>query len=405
MDIPELPSSISPSNPQSISPAKNLFQKLGDVWRKLSLPYKLLSLGSLIVIVGAGTVLMIHVLQASPSERTTVGHPTTTTSPSTKSGQSPSEKKATTAPSTPTPQQQKAPAPGSSGGGASSGGSSSSGGSQSSGSSGGSTGTCALPQYPDASCTGVPANTPLTVFNGLLTINNNGTVIDGQDIHGCVVVNASNVIIRNTRIDCPKAQSNYAILIPDNGATSNRLTIEDTDISCDENNGTGISEAAFVARRLNIHGCENGFDLNQYVTIEDSYIHDLVEVGADPHTDGIQFGAGHFVGGNVVAGVLNITIRHNTIYVPHGTSAIISNWDGSDTNVLIQNNLLAGGAYTLYCEQMGSHGTNYQVINNHFSRIFFPTVGAYGPSADCHDETYSGNVYHETGQPVDFTND
>ena len=98
-----------------------------------------------------------------------------------------------------------------------------------------------------------------------------------------------------------------------------------------------------------------------------------------------------------------MTIRHNTIYGmgadgSFGTSAIISN-PGGDTNVLIENNLLAGGAYTLYCEQ-GAKGVNYRVLNNHFSQRFSSKVGYYGPTTDCSDETQSGNVYHETGRPL-----
>jgi hypothetical protein len=81
-----------------------------------------------------------------------------------------------------------------------------------------------------------------------------------------------------------------------------------------------------------------------------------------------------------------------------GTSAIISN-RGTDRNVLIQNNLLAGGAFTLYCEQ-GARGNNYRVLDNHFSRKFGSKGGFYGPSTDCSDETQSGNVWHETGQPM-----
>jgi hypothetical protein len=67
--------------------------------------------------------------------------------------------------------------------------------------------------------------------------------------------------------------------------------------------------------------------------------------------------------------------------------------------VLIQDNLLAGGAFTLYCEQ-DAKGTNYRVIGNHFSRKFASKVGAYGPWTGCSDETQSGNVYDDTGQPV-----
>jgi len=61
---------------------------------------------------------------------------------------------------------------------------------------------------------------------------------------------------------------------------------------------------------------------------------------------------------------------------------------------------MAGGAYTLYCQQAGQ-GTNYRVIDNHFSTVFYPTVGAYGPWTDCEDETeVHGNVYHETSHPL-----
>ena len=40
------------------------------------------------------------------------------------------------------------------------------------------------------------------------------------------------------------------------------------------------------------------------------------------------------------------------------------------------------------------------MIDNHFSTIFYPKVGAYGAWTDCEDEDVRGNVYHETGQPL-----
>jgi hypothetical protein len=103
-----------------------------------------------------------------------------------------------------------------------------------------------------------------------------------------------------------------------------------------------------------------------------------------------------------VQGVLNITVRHSTIYAidssgSFGTSALITDLP-AHTNVLIENNLLAGGAYTLYCAE--GKGINYRVLNNHFSTRFKSTVGFYGPSRECADETQSGNVIHETGQPL-----
>ena len=82
-----------------------------------------------------------------------------------------------------------------------------------------------------------------------------------------------------------------------------------------------------------------------------------------------------------------------------GTSAIIDHSFGSNTNILIDSNLLAGGAVALYCS-IGYTGTNYVVSNNHFSTKFKSTVGYYGLSSDCSDQTQSGNVIQQTGKPV-----
>jgi hypothetical protein len=221
-------------------------------------------------------------------------------------------------------------------------------------------------------------------------------VISGKTM-GCIRVRADGVVIRNSRISC---SGGYAVLSGDGDYSGERLLIEDTEIVCN-GGGHALGEANITARRVNIHGCENGGDINQNITVEDSYIHDLYNGGAS-HSDGFQL-SGHLENGQFVQGAKNVTFRHNTIYGMgddggFGTSAIISN-SGGDTNILIENNLLAGGAYTLYCEQDAT-GINYRVINNHFSRKFGPKVGYYGASTECSDETQSGNVIHETGQPI-----
>ena len=153
-----------------------------------------------------------------------------------------------------------------------------------------------------------------------------------------------------------------------------------------------------TARRVDISGCENGLSINQNVTLTDSFVHDLY-ASSTAHSDGIQLSFGHWNGSSYPCCAVNVTIQHNTIYGTD-TSAIISNKLGPDVNILIDSNLLAGGGYTLYCDQNGIKGTNYRVTNNHFSRIFFPNVGFFGPSTDCSDETQSGNVIHETGAPL-----
>jgi hypothetical protein len=270
----------------------------------------------------------------------------------------------------------------------------------------GSTTSCPLPKFPDATCTGVPAGTILTAVSGDMTITEANTVIDSKDIKGCVNVQAEGVTIRRSKITCDHAMPDV-VSSADGVYSGTPLIIEDSEITCNDTVGTAVGDTNISTYRLNIHGCENGYDLDANIDIEDNYIHDLYQSAAT-HTDGIQFANGHYVSVTnhaIIPGSANITINHNTIYSKgvDGTdtnSAIISN-RGGDTNVLIQNNLLAGGGYTLYCEQ-GATGINYRVIGNHFSTIYHPKVGAYGPAVECSDETQSGNVYHESGQALNL---
>lgn len=253
---------------------------------------------------------------------------------------------------------------------------------------------CALPAYPDATCTGVPTGIVLTVVPGDFTVNTPGFTIDGQDIQGCVTVKAPGITIKNSRITClgfiGVDNWGYAVTGP-----SDWLTVQDSEIHCNNGPGTGVGEQYVIALRLNVHGCENGFDVDQGFRIEGNYIHDLTQ-SAEAHSDGIQ----------MWSTVNGVTIEHNTIFSNtngvDGTSAIISPSAGT-TDVLIQDNLMAGGAFTLYCRQAGA-GTNYRVINNHFSTRFHdPKVGFYGPWTDCQDEAVvTGNVYDPGLQPVPF---
>jgi hypothetical protein len=236
----------------------------------------------------------------------------------------------------------------------------------------------------------VPAGTSLTVHNGDWTITAANTVIDAQDIRGCVEVDAPGVVIKRSKIS---ADCFYVIYSHQTSGTP--LTVQDSEIDCQNHNGTAVGDLNITVLRSNIHGCENGFDVDGNLTVQDSYIHDLTQTGADPHTDGIQITpVGH-----------DIHIVHNTIYAftngVDGTSAIIEP-DADLTNVWIQDNLVAGGAYTIYCRANDkSYPSSWHMLNNHFSTIEHATVGAYGPMTDCLGEpNVSGNVYHETGDLV-----
>jgi hypothetical protein len=120
--------------------------------------------------------------------------------------------------------------------------------------------------------------------------------------------------------------------------------------------GTAVGDTNVTLDRVNIHGCENGFDADQWVTVQNSWIHDLL--GGVGHTDGLQMA--HYLNGCAtsaceVSHARFVDVIHNRIEAIDGTSAIISNPSG-DSDVTIRNNLLTGGAYTLYCPYNGVAG-------------------------------------------------
>jgi hypothetical protein len=102
------------------------------------------------------------------------------------------------------------------------------------------------------------------------------------------------------------------------------------------------------------------------------------------------------------------TIQDNTFLNNNAdqTAAIIlSNWPGgTENNILLNHNLLAGGGYSFYgsgCS--GCTSTNVVFTNNHVSRIFTSTGGGYGPDVywnTGNGNVWSGNVWDNTGASV-----
>jgi len=212
--------------------------------------------------------------------------------------------------------------------------------------------------WPDGTNTGVPDGVVLDVRTGDIHVTKPGTVLSNLDIRGTVHIEADNVTIENCRI---VSSSYWSIYIHD-GATGS--LVQDCTIDGQGRTGKGIlGQGTFL--RNDISNVVDGIDVTGSNTrIEGNYIHDLY--GTDgPHYDGINIDAS------------NVTVRHNTVINDHNqTSALMvsSDW-GVDRNVLVEDNLLVGGGYTIYAVT-GDAGpgslVDVQFINNHFGS------GAYG---------------------------
>lgn len=234
------------------------------------------------------------------------------------------------------------------------------------------------PVRPDASNTGVPAGMTLIHTSGR-TITVPGTVINGEDIDGCLTIAADSVTIRNSRIRCSTE--------PINARTRAGVLIEDVEADCLFSPGTGMV-GNFTARRVNIHGCENGMSLDGRNLVERSYIHDLYEqmIPEIGHTDGIQV----FIGAGSPITIIGNWIENMT---PDGTSAIIAD-DRFDLLTISGNWLHANAYFPLRCPTSGMNNTITDNII--WGSILHPPV----QWTECTDERWvSGNV-DNNGQPL-----
>jgi hypothetical protein len=245
--------------------------------------------------------------------------------------------------------------------------------------------------FPGASTTGVPSGVTLTPYTGPSRITEPGTVIDSKLITTPLVVTAgaNNVTIRNSLIRA----NGYWLVLNDEGATNLQIIDTEMDGAGNSSGDAAIAGLNYSLTRVNIHGTVDGLKLGDNVTVQDSYIHDLIVTSAS-HNDGMQS-----------LGSDNVKILHNTILVANGaTSAIILSTGSAQSikHVLIDNNQLGGGAYTVYGGyQSGtdvlSRVTDIVISNNHFSTTVFPKGGAYGPlsSVDAPAVTLTGNVWQD----------
>jgi len=244
------------------------------------------------------------------------------------------------------------------------------------------------PAFPDATNTGVPPGTTLTP-SGSITTTADNQVIDALDITGRITVNHSNVLIKRCRIRQPGGEAIYRAW--DLGLVG--LNIEDCEMdgTGNPNGAAAVVFSQYIIRRCNVYGFGEGLTASGDCTIEDNYFHDFGDYLAQgAHQDGVQMEYGS-----------NLFLRHNTCLMNvNGNSCF---WLSHEPhgNVIIEDNLCAGGGYVIGCGGGGPNNNfDIRVRNNRISTMFHPTGGFFGPFVNTGIVEFSGNVWHETGEPV-----
>lgn len=233
--------------------------------------------------------------------------------------------------------------------------------------------------FPDALSTGPTSGLTPSARTQYATANE---TVSGVAITGCVEVHAPGVTFRNVSFNvqgCFWGVRNF----------STGLSVVDSAITCGGTNGTAFGSSDLSLLRVEISRCENGLNVAGRVGVTDSWIHDMNGGNGGAHTDGAQFNQG----------ASDITFRHNTINVgpQNGATSAIIMWNeggGQNARVSIDNNLLAGGTYILYCGREGAVD-NVRITNNRFGTF------EYGYANDCNDgEVWFGNVRDATGAAI-----
>ena len=199
------------------------------------------------------------------------------------------------------------------------------------------------PGYPNPACTGVPAGTSLTTIQGDLKVTKANEVVDGKRITGRLIIAANGVTVRNSEI--------YHGITGDPGGHTYPYKVSDTTVGppsgCDGGVAVGMSE--YTATRVHIHNFGDGFrDSGDNILIEESFIKLCSNPG--DHSDGVQ----GYKGGK------NVVVRHTTIDQREAQSVTSPVFFADESaGAKLENNLLAGGGYTVRL-----YGTGYTFKGN-----------------------------------------
>ena len=192
----------------------------------------------------------------------------------------------------------------------------------------------------DPEDTGVSEDLVLVPSEGL-RITEDGTVVDGLDIDGCVDVLANDVTIRNTRIRCGDDRVKLVVRI---GGDNTGLLIEDSEIDGRGELEVGVGWGHYTLRRVDIHDVVDGAHFGDDSVIEECWIHDMARI-RPLHPDALQTtSASHaVVRGNVLDPARTSNGDHNNAGLMMGSEL----GDRLVDDVLVEHNLFDGGNYSL----------------------------------------------------------
>jgi hypothetical protein len=248
---------------------------------------------------------------------------------------------------------------------------------------------------PTAANTGYPQGTSLTVVNGDVTVSQDNTTLDAQDIHGFLIIKASHVHVTRCLVRGGTATHNGDGINVQSGTD---ILIEDTEVALEHPSAylDGVAGSNLTVRRANIHGGVDGMKVGSNSTVECSYIHDMASFASDPNQNG---GATHNDAIQILSGV-GIHITGNQLVAAKDQNSAIQVTEdfGAVSDLHIESNWADGGGCTFNFSHKGADSLTVSALNNRFGRNSF--YGCPILKSTKTTLTASGNVYDDDGTPV-----
>lgn len=225
---------------------------------------------------------------------------------------------------------------------------------------------------PEMGSVGLPPSLRLCP-GGPLTISVPGTVVDGMDLRGGVVVDAADVVVRRSRIT-GDGSAPYGIVTTDSGS----VRIEDTTLT-GRFTEAAVGGARWTAERVEIVGVTgDGAHVGEGSRLRASV---LSRFAPGAEVDGLELLAPDVV-------VEDTTVRMDE---GHRSAVLIAPADG-DGSIVVRSNVLGGGEYTVH--QPAGPAQDVHVVDNRFARDAGRAPLRIPPAAEA-----SGNTFVD-GAPV-----
>ncbi len=269
------------------------------------------------------------------------------------------------------------------------------------------------PSFPDPSCTGALGGDGVSALSGGVVFDNDNQVYSNLKVDGNIIVRGCNDTLRNIEVDAGEPFTGnlttpdlFAIWLqvpPNCPTTIDRVSIITKGApNIYVTNGIRVANGGPVSiTNTRISGTQIGITTGPG-TLQDNYVILGPTMRGDHNEDVLE------------DGTTGLTINHNVLLNPNLQTSVLSLFteNGPNSNLLIENNLLAGGGFTAYAGDGIQDGngnpigppSNISFINNVFWRLYFPDAGFFAAGRDYNTNgggQWTNNLYMSSNGSAD----